>query len=607
MPSAGALISTVGFGTIIPRYVGRKWGFQIATSLVCIGVVLQTFPNNWALTYLDQSKAYSWKVANSIQFVPAAAFFILVFFLPESPRWLAAKYPDDDLPMLKSLAWLRGKTIDHELVTDEAKEVREYNIWARENESTNPLNLLLNKRLFKRLLYANVPLLQMQLCGVQILQIYASVIYQSLGLQSQHHALLLTACTQILYAAAALGSSYFVEKIGRRKCIMTASYIWIVNIAIIFGLALGYESAQNMVANGFVAAFIILNNTIYWLFATGPAVVYVNEILPTHSRELGVGLANAVPVGIAVALGQEWPVATARIGPWSYLILLCTCTCGTVLCWFFIKEPKGLSIERIDVLFGERDHVEEVEESKASSTAIESIVWSTAAYGANVFLPEDGNRRLTARVLLPEDGNRRLTTTISLDTIFHDYLRTVLGAVPRQSTSSTRRQRYYHLTATSRTVASSSYPGQTTKERNKSSGTQPSVVINQWKTRWQYDAGSSLSARSLTAQTPCWTAWAVRRRHLHLTKAESSLLTQFRTGHIGPRAYLYRRKAADPPTRRYNVEEETPAHVLLSCTTTPPRPPGWPQAPEELNRRLKAGLTVPKSTLLGVRDAVLVK
>ncbi|KAL1887416.1 hypothetical protein Sste5346_010239 [Sporothrix stenoceras] len=429
MPSAGALISTVGFGTIIPRYVGRKWGFQIATSLVCIGVILQTFPNNWgalvvgrivmgfggdlnglvlgyyvteaapknvrgrslilvqqfassfiaiigywiayALTYLDQSKAYSWKVANSIQFVPAAIFFILVFFLPESPRWLAAKYPDDDLPMLKSLAWLRGKTIDDEIVADEAKEVREYNIWARENESTNPLNLLLNKRLFKRVLYASVPLLQMQLCGVQILQIYAAVIYQNLGLDSQKHALLLTACTQILYAAAALGSSYFVEKIGRRKCIMTASYIWIVNIAIIFGLALGYESAQNMVANGFVAAFIILNNSIYWLFATGPAVVYVNEILPTHSRELGVGLANAIPVGIAVALGQEWPVATAKLGPWSYLILLSTCTCGTVLCWFFVKEPKGLSIERIDVLFGERDHVEEVEESKASSTAVE--------------------------------------------------------------------------------------------------------------------------------------------------------------------------------------------------------------------------------------------
>lgn len=99
-----------------------------------------------------------------------------------------------------------------------------------------------------------------------------------------------------------------------------------------------------------IVAFIILNNTVYWLLATGPTVVYVNEILPTHSRELGVGLANAVPIGIAIALGQEWPVATARIGPWSYLILLATCTCGTALCWFFIKEPKGLSIERIDVV-----------------------------------------------------------------------------------------------------------------------------------------------------------------------------------------------------------------------------------------------------------------
>ena len=41
-----------------------------------------------------------------------------------------------------------------------------------------------------------------------------------------------------------------------------------------------------------------------------------------------------------------------------------------------------------------------------------AVLRSTAAYGASVFLPDDGNRR----------------PTTSLDTIFHGYLRTVLGA-----------------------------------------------------------------------------------------------------------------------------------------------------------------------------------
>ncbi|KAJ0413265.1 general substrate transporter [Aspergillus carlsbadensis] len=419
LPSIGALVSTVGFGAVIPKYTGRKWGFQIATFCVVFGVILQTFPDKWGalcfgrllmgfggdlngmvlgwyvteaapknvrgrslilvqqfsssflaiagywiaygIAFLDQEKSYSWKVANSLQFAPALVFFCLVFKLPESPRWLAMKYPDDDMPMLKSLSWLRARDVDHPDVVAEAREIRDYAIWARENESINPLNLFTEKRLAKRLLYAMVPLLQQQFCGVNVLSLYAAIIYQQLGLQTQRNALLLSACLQILYAGGALGSSYFVEKMGRRKCILSASTIQSLGLACICGLAVGTKGDENTVANAFIVFFIVLNTFVYWLLSTGPTVVYVNEIFPNHVREMGVGNANAVPIGIAVAVGQQWPNATTKLGPYSYFILLGTCIFGTCLCWLFVKEPKGLSIERIDVLFGETDKVEEVE------------------------------------------------------------------------------------------------------------------------------------------------------------------------------------------------------------------------------------------------------
>ncbi|KAL3462416.1 general substrate transporter [Aspergillus heterothallicus] len=420
LPSIGALISTVGFGAVIPKYTGRKWGFQIATCCVVFGVILQTFPDKWGalcfgrilmgfggdlngmvlgwyvteaapknpdtglltvtaplatteaaspplihnptgIAFLNQEKSYSWKVANSLQFAPALVFFCLVFKLPESPRWLAGKYPDDDMPMLKSLSWLRARAIDHPDVVFEAREIRDYAIWARGNESINPMNLFTEKRLAKRLLYAMVPLLQQQFCGVNVLSLYAALIYQQLGLQTQRNALLLNACLQILYAGGALGSSYFVEKIGRRKCILSASTIQSLGLACICGLAVGMKDDENTVANAFIVFFIVLNTFVYWLLSTGPTVVYINEIFPNHVREMGVGNANAVPIGIAVAVGQQWPNATTKLGPYSYFILFGTCIFGTCLCWLFVKEPKGLSIERIDVLFGETDKVEEVE------------------------------------------------------------------------------------------------------------------------------------------------------------------------------------------------------------------------------------------------------
>ena len=88
----------------------------------------------------------------------------------------------------------------------------------------------------------------------------------------------------------------------------------------------------------------------YWLLMTGPVVVYVNEIMPTQGRELGVSYANVVPIGIGIALGQKWPLASEKLGPRSYCILLATSAVAFILNYIFVKEPKGLSIEHVDVV-----------------------------------------------------------------------------------------------------------------------------------------------------------------------------------------------------------------------------------------------------------------
>jgi hypothetical protein len=97
-------------------------------------------------------------------------------------------------------------------------------------------------------------------------------------------------------------------------------------------------------------AFIALMTCNYWLLTTGPTVVYVNEILPSQAREVGVGMCQVIPCAVAVALGQKWPLATEKLGAKSYLVLLCLSGVSFALNWWFVVEPKGLSIERIDVV-----------------------------------------------------------------------------------------------------------------------------------------------------------------------------------------------------------------------------------------------------------------
>ncbi|KAJ9142322.1 hypothetical protein NKR23_g7310 [Pleurostoma richardsiae] len=433
-PSIGALISVLGVGATINRIFGRKISFQIATFLVVFGVILQTFTNNWpavlagriimgiggdanglvlgyyvteispkavrgralifvqqfsssflniagtwiayGISFLPQDKSYSWKVANSMQFVPGVIFFCLTFLLPESPRWLARKYPQDDGPMIKSLASIRDLPLDHPSIIEEAKEIRDYDTWYILHGSVKVWNIFTSKRLFKRVFNAFIPMLAQQFSGVGVLTIYAAIIYQPLGLNNQHNALLLNSCLQILYAVAALGSSYVIEKVGRRPCIVWGSLINTIGLAFIAGLSIGYEDSINKVANGWVVAFIALMTCNYWLLTTGPTVVYVNEILPSQAREVGVGMCQVIPCAVAVALGQKWPLATEKLGAKSYLVLLCLSGVSFALNWWFVVEPKGLSIERIDVLFGEHDHVAEVRgefEEEKTTTATGGI------------------------------------------------------------------------------------------------------------------------------------------------------------------------------------------------------------------------------------------
>ena len=84
--------------------------------------------------------------------------------------------------------------------------------------------------------------------------------------------------------------------------------------------------------------------------------------------------------------------------------------------------------------------------------------------------------------------------------------------------------------------------------------------------------------------------------HKGLTQAESSLLTQARTGKIGLRAFLFKRKVPTviTPLCECGGEEETVRHLLEGCLTNMDaldlqRREG---DPEELFERLRSGYRV---------------
>ena len=102
------------------------------------------------------------------------------------------------------------------------------------------------------------------------------------------------------------------------------------------------------------------------------------------------------------------------------------------------------------------------------------------------------------------------------------------------------------------------------------------TTLNEWKKRWQKVIADY---RDTAAQNPAWSGKEIDRRHKGLTKAQSSLLSQARTGHIGLNAYLAQRKVPGVnPACRCGIEAETFEHIVLECPQIDRM--GLPNAPQ---------------------------
>ena len=112
------------------------------------------------------------------------------------------------------------------------------------------------------------------------------------------------------------------------------------------------------------------------------------------------------------------------------------------------------------------------------------------------------------------------------------------------------------------------------------------TTLQEWQMHWQATAAGH---RSTTAsRDPAWNGKQVRKRHVGLTKAESSLLTQARTGHIGLNQYLaWRGVPGYTSTCTCGTANETFQHIALECVRGHDRPVRRPRTEDALETALR--------------------
>ncbi|KAH6719890.1 MFS sugar transporter-like protein [Leptodontidium sp. MPI-SDFR-AT-0119] len=380
----GRLITGLGFGCVYiatnlyvaecaPRslrgsFVGTvsQFGYQLGT--------LIAFWSGYGMSYHHSPYNIAWRVSNVIQIPIGLTFIVLSFWYLESPRWLLEKYPETPERCLTALAKLRSGTVDDERVRMEFHELvssHEY----RKQFKTGYMGLFASAGMRKRLAYGFYATSLQQIGGIAALTMYAALIYQSLGWDKGHQALAINGIQAALQLVVVLVNTFTVDRFGRKSLLIAGFAIQSLALLILSSLTTSFPDNNNKAAAVVeIAMLFIVGLTYCW--SNGPiAPAIASEIFPQEVRDKAFGLSLLGQTACLLALTQPWPKFNQEVGPKSYWLLFALNVAALISVVFILPETKGISLERMDKLFGEVDAVSAGEE-QTSAEKIEALTYS---------------------------------------------------------------------------------------------------------------------------------------------------------------------------------------------------------------------------------------
>ncbi|CAK9327605.1 unnamed protein product [Citrullus colocynthis] len=173
----------------------------------------------------------TWRWMLGVAGLPALLQFILMFLLPESPRWLYRKGRSEEAERILRKIYSENEV---EMEIRDLKESVEAEIKEKEASEKISLIQLLKTKTVRRGLYAGVGLqVFQQFVGINTVMYYSPSIVQLAGFASNETALLLSLVTAGLNALGSIVSIYFIDRTGRKKLLVISLFGVIISLGIL--------------------------------------------------------------------------------------------------------------------------------------------------------------------------------------------------------------------------------------------------------------------------------------------------------------------------------------------------------------------------------------
>lgn len=287
----------------------------------------------------------------------------------QSPRWLLEKYSEEPERALKNLARIRsGTTTDDRIRAEFHEMVASYEY--RKRYEPGYLGLFKNAAMRKRLCYGFYAMSLQQFGGIAALTMYATLIYRSLGWDQGSQALAINGIQAVLQLLIVLVNTFTVDRFGRKSLLIVGFAIQSLALLILSSLTTAFPANDNRAAAvAEVAMLFIVGLTYCWSNGPVPPAI-ASEIFPQHVRDKAFGLSALGQSICLIALTQPWPRFNDQVGGKSYWFLFSLNVVALISVVLILPETKGISLERMDKIFGQVDAVEAGEEEDPKAVAV---------------------------------------------------------------------------------------------------------------------------------------------------------------------------------------------------------------------------------------------
>ncbi|WP_077616994.1 D-xylose transporter XylE [Bacillus sinesaloumensis] len=334
------IIGGIGVGlasAVSPMYIGEISPPKIRGTLVSLNQfaiifgMLVVYFVNWGIAKgqtIEWINDIGWRYMFLSETIPAVLFLVLLFTVPETPRYLVLKNQDEKamsvLNKLYEKAVAKATLVEIKSSFDNNKAKSKLFSFGK---TVVVIGVLLS--VFQ------------QFVGINVALYYAPRIFESMG-AGRDASMFQTIIMGLVNVVFTLIAIFTVDKIGRKPLLIIGSVGMTIGMFGVGGMAF-----SNTI--GIATLIFIIIYTASFMMSWGPVVwVLLSEIFPNKIRGQALAIAVAAQWAANYFISSTYPAMMEFSGGLTYTFYGIMSLLSAIFVWKFIPETKGQSLEELE-------------------------------------------------------------------------------------------------------------------------------------------------------------------------------------------------------------------------------------------------------------------